>query len=171
MRTRAPKPVKQAPAPVTTPSRSAGAGEDWANINATQAAGQPERNQKALHTLRSELSQETNPDNISALEREIGRSEKLEGNRKDYGKRQDGTRKGKGWLGEYKRADGSISTEISVGVNIDGKEREIPTMVPGLTHQELKYLVEGGRPTDAIVDKAVAHARKRIKSGKSPFAD
>lgn len=87
-----------------------------------------------------------------------------------YGTRADGTQKGRGFLGELKRPDGGVSTEISVGVNIGGKETEIPTLVPTLTRSEIDYLLSGGRPTDAIVDKAVKHAKERMAMGKSPFA-
>lgn len=86
-----------------------------------------------------------------------------------YGLRQDGTKKSKGFLGELKRPDGGISTEISVGVNFDGAEREIPTLVPTLDKKQIEYLLNGGEPTKEIVAKAVEHARKRIKAGKSPF--
>lgn len=61
-------------------------------------------------------------------------------------------------------------TELSVGVNIDGKETLIPTIVPTLTQQEINHLKNGGQPTKAIVDKAVAHARQRMAQGQSPFA-
>ena len=88
-----------------------------------------------------------------------------------YGKRPDGTTKGKGFLGELKRPDGGISTEISVGVEIDGKEVEIPTLVPTLSKEEIDYLLEDGKPTKEIVDKAVAHAKSRMQKGQSPFAD
>jgi hypothetical protein len=87
-----------------------------------------------------------------------------------YGKRADGTNKGKGFLGELKRPDGDVSTEISVGVNIGGKEMEIPTLVPTLTKQEINHLLAGGDPTEAIIQKAVGHAKTRIAQGKSPFA-
>lgn len=87
-----------------------------------------------------------------------------------YGTRADGTQKGRGFLGELKRPDGGVSTEISVGVNIGGKETEIPTLVPTLTRSEIDYLLSGGRPTEAIVDKAVKHAKERMAMGKSPFA-
>lgn len=89
----------------------------------------------------------------------------------DYGNRSDGTKKGRGFLGELKRPDGNISTEISIGVNIGGREMEIPTLVPGLTQQEQDSLLKGERPSEAIVKKAVAHAKERIKSGKNVFAD
>ncbi len=86
------------------------------------------------------------------------------------GKRADGTLKGDGYFGSLPAHGGMHSSEISVGVEIDGKEIEIPTMVPTLTKKELDLLLRGERPTDQIVDKAVEYARKRIKDGKSPFA-
>ena len=88
-----------------------------------------------------------------------------------YGKRPDGTPKGRGFLGELKRPDGKVSTEISVGVNIGGKEMDIPTLVPTLTKAEVSSLLKGDRPSDAIVQKAVDHAKQRIAQGKSVFAD
>ena len=88
-----------------------------------------------------------------------------------YGLRADGTIKGPGFLGALKRPDGKVSTELSIGVNIGGKEVEIPVLVPTLTEDEINYLLKGGRPTKEIVNKAVAHARKRIEEGKSPFLE
>ncbi|MFA6717450.1 MAG: hypothetical protein WCS15_00015 [Prevotella sp.] len=87
-----------------------------------------------------------------------------------YGTRADGTQKGKGYFGELKRPDGKISTELSIGVNFDGKEVEIPSLVPTLTQEEIKYLLNGGKPTEAIIQKAVDHAKKRMANGRSPFA-
>lgn len=87
-----------------------------------------------------------------------------------FGLRQDGTPKGTGFLGILKRPDGNISTEISIGVNFDGKETEIPTLVPTLTQQEIDYLLSGARPTDIIIRKAIDHARQRMGQGLSPFA-
>jgi len=97
-----------------------------------------------------------------------------------YSNRPDGTKKGNGWLGPIKRPDGSVSTEISVGVDVNGKYMDIPTMVPGLTKEELDYLINTpvddpnylrGPLSDKIIDKAVAHAEKMIAQGKSPFAE
>lgn len=88
----------------------------------------------------------------------------------NFGNRTDGTAKGMGYFGALKRPDGDISTELSVGVNIDGKEMEIPLLVPGLTKAEIQHLLEDGEPTDAIVGKAVFHAQKRLAAGLSPFA-
>ncbi len=73
--------------------------------------------------------------------------------------------KGKGYFGLMKSKDG-MSTEISS----DNGEFSYPLMVPTLTRSELNLLLEGKEPTDAIYDKAEAHARKRIEEGKSPFA-
>lgn len=86
-----------------------------------------------------------------------------------YGQRADGSYKGPGFLGPLKRPDGDVSTELSVGVNFDGQEREVPLLVPTLSQAEIDHLLRDGQPTDAMVDKAVAHARQRIKEGKSPF--
>lgn len=95
-----------------------------------------------------------------------------------YGFRPDGTPKGQGFLGPMKRPDGTTSTEISVGVNLGGKEMDIPLMVPGLSKSELTTLL--ALPLDdnfnknlpkSILDKAVAHARQRMAEGKSVFAE
>lgn len=85
------------------------------------------------------------------------------------GLRADGTEKGRGFLGELKRPDGQVSTELSIGVNIDGQEMEIPTLIPTLSKNEVSYLLSGKEPTEQIVKKAVAHVRKRLAQGKSPF--
>lgn len=87
-----------------------------------------------------------------------------------FGNRVDGTAKGMGYFGALKRPDGDISTELSVGVNINGKEMEIPLLVPGLTQKEIKHLLDDGEPTDSIIGKAVFHAQKRLAAGLSPFA-
>jgi len=84
--------------------------------------------------------------------------------------RSDGTPKGKGFLGELKRPDGKISTELSIGVEFDGNETEIPALVPTLTSQEVNHLTNGGKVTPDITRKAVDHAKQRMRSGKSPFA-
>lgn len=96
-----------------------------------------------------------------------------------YGKRPDGTDKGRGWMGEIKRPDGNVMTEISIGVGINGKEVDIPLIVPTLTKKEINWL-KNNDPEDktfmdkmpkGIIEKAVDHASQRIKEGKSPFAD
>ena len=89
-----------------------------------------------------------------------------------YGKREDGTEKGNGFLGPLPMTDGSkrIASEISVGVQINGKETLIPTLTPNQSKKEVDHLLAGGRPTKGIIDKAVEHAKQRIAQGKSPFA-
>lgn len=97
----------------------------------------------------------------------------------DWGNRPDGTKKGNGWLGVLQRPDGGVSTEISTGVEWDGQEHEIPLIVPGLDKKELDYLLTTDIHSKdfydnmprSIMDKAVAHAKKRIGEGKSPYAD
>ena len=92
--------------------------------------------------------------------------------------RADGSQKGTGWLGVLKRPDGRISSEISIGVNLDGKETEIPTIVPTLNKEELDYLLatDPKNPEllntplgQSIKEKAIAHAQEQMKQGKSPF--
>ena len=87
--------------------------------------------------------------------------------------RPDGTTKGPGFLGRIQNNDGSYSTELTVGVNIDGKEVNIPTLVPTLSKEELQFLQAGGDPRQnkAIMDKAIAHARQRMAQGQSPYVD
>lgn len=101
----------------------------------------------------------------------------------DFGKRPDGTQKGNGFQGVLKRPDGGVSTEISVGVQLEakgGKETDIPTILPDTKGKELKYLL--GTPIEelftkdpalweAIMQKAVDHANKRVREGKSVFAE
>lgn len=91
--------------------------------------------------------------------------------------RPDGSMKGQGWLGALKRPSGGVSSEISIGVQIAGKEIDIPTLVPALTKSEIEFLLTHGdngekyKVPDSIVKKAVEHAKKRIASGQSPFKD
>ncbi len=99
---------------------------------------------------------------------------------RDWGQRVDGSAKGDGWLGPRTRPDGNVSTEISAGVEINGKEQEIPLMVPGLNKTEMDYLMTQDPDQEknpdffknmpaGLLDKATAFAEKRIAEGKSPF--
>ena len=76
--------------------------------------------------------------------------------------------KGYGWLGPVARPDGGVSSELSIDVNLDGKNFSIPSMVPALSDQQIQLLLSGGM-NSGIVDKAVAHALPLIRSGQSPF--
>lgn len=87
-----------------------------------------------------------------------------------YGARTDGSPKGTGFFGELPRPDGNVSTELAVGVNFDDQEMEIPLLVPSLTRAEIDHLLQDGKPTDAIMGKAVLHARQRLAQKLSPFA-
>tara|TARA_R110000868_G_scaffold139002_3_gene353629 strand:- start:4600 stop:4923 length:324 start_codon:yes stop_codon:yes gene_type:complete len=96
----------------------------------------------------------------------------------DYGKRPDGQEKGNGFFGKLKRPDGDVSTEISFGVGIEGKETLIPLIVPSLTKSELSYLLKSDVKSKtffenmpkSIINKAVDHAVSRMSASKSPFA-
>lgn len=88
-----------------------------------------------------------------------------------YGKRPDGTAKGKGWLGEMKRPDGGVSTELSVQFDDVLGGKPIPLLVPTLTPAEIEHLLSGKPATPGIHDKAIQHAIDRNKNGLSPFKD
>lgn len=91
--------------------------------------------------------------------------------------RVDGTQKSDiGFLGPVtNNVTGGTMTELSMGVEIEGKEVLVPLMVPTLTKEEIDFLanndVEGNVSIvpQSIKDKAIAHARKRMSENKSPF--
>jgi len=97
----------------------------------------------------------------------------------DYSKnnlRASGEPKGQGWLGPIKLPGGGVASEYTIGVEFDGQETEIPTLVPTLTEAEVERMrtdiIPNKKPVPkTIKDKAVAHARQRMKQGKSPFVD
>lgn len=97
-------------------------------------------------------------------------TDSMSGKKKSLGIREDGTEKSTGFFGKIKRPDGDVSTELSIGVQIDGKEVLIPSLVPTLTKGEVNQLMTSkGLPPKNIVRKATAHAVKRLKDGRSPF--
>ena len=98
----------------------------------------------------------------------------------DFGQRADGTQKGQGFFGElpitFPDGRSGVATEFSIGVEFDGKETQIPTLVPTLTQEELDLMtndiIPNSKPIpDAIANKAIEHAKKRITAGKSPFQE
>jgi len=91
------------------------------------------------------------------------------GLKSNLGRRIDGSLKGPGFLGVLTRPDGGISTELSIGVGIGGKETLIPSLVPTLTQSEINLLLKGNKPTKQIINKATEHAMTRIKQGLNPF--
>jgi len=93
-----------------------------------------------------------------------------------YGLREDGSPKGKGYLGLIPTGNGDeVMSEKSISVGLDGKEVLIPLIVPTLDKKEVDILKNHKGPVNKlpqkIIDKAVRHAQERMKSGKSPFYD
>jgi hypothetical protein len=95
--------------------------------------------------------------------------------------RADGSLKGKGFLGVMSRIDNpkKVSSEISIGVDWGSGEKQIPTIVPTLDNNEIKYLLS--TPEDKIFtsnpelgrkieQKAVRFAREREQKGLPFFA-
>lgn len=115
-------------------------------------------------------------DRVSGIQSKIRETKKqmsdLEKSSK-YGLRADGTPKGSGYFGELKMKDksGDVATELSVGIEIDGRETQIPLLVPTLTEREKDYLLQGNKATEQILSKAVEHAYSRLDKGLSPFAE
>lgn len=94
----------------------------------------------------------------------------------DFGLRANGTQKGQGFFGKLELPDGGFATEFSIGVQFDGKETQIPTLVPTLTKGELSLMVNDIIPNRkqvprSIIQKAVNHAKLRISQGQSPFKE
>ena len=89
-----------------------------------------------------------------------------------YGKRPDGTPKGKGYFGEipHPTERGVFSTELTIGVELSGKDYNIPLLVPTLTKAEIDAVMVG-KENETIIKKAVEHAKTRMSQGKSPYAD
>ncbi len=91
--------------------------------------------------------------------------------------RADGSKKSaRGYLGPVENlVQGGTMTEVSIGVEINGEEMQVPAMVPTLTQEEIDTLanmqLEGNAKEipQSIKDKAIAHAEKRLAAGKSVF--
>jgi hypothetical protein len=88
-----------------------------------------------------------------------------------YGYRADGSPKGKGYFGPLLRADGKTITELSIGVEFDGVETEIPLLVPTFTREEILIAQAGLKPTQAMIDKAIEFAKQRMANGRSVWAE
>lgn len=88
-----------------------------------------------------------------------------------YGNRPDGTPKGAGYFGEIPSPvrPGEFSTELTIGVNLGGKETDIPLITPNLSRSEIEMVMRG-KESKEIINKAVEHAKARMKQGKSPYA-
>ena len=96
--------------------------------------------------------------------------------------RPDGTKKDIGFrgvleLGGKLAGTNSFSTEYSVqsdAVKVDGKRIDFPTLVTTLTQEEEDLMVNDIIPNrkpipETIMQKAIKHAKKRLKEGKSVF--
>lgn len=93
--------------------------------------------------------------------------------------RSDGSPKGTGYFGEIEMEGGMKLSEVSVNTEIDGYgEMEVPSVVPTLTKEELQWLADGNNVAKkfredrhpiavSIIRKASAHAKKRLRAGKS----
>ena len=91
-----------------------------------------------------------------------------------FGMRHDGSApKSLGFFGPQPVGNGDMATEYSIGVDLNGKRQEIPTLVPTLTLEEFMATLNaaGGRGElpDGVVKKAVDHARFRTLMGQPPF--
>lgn len=91
---------------------------------------------------------------------------------KTYGTRPDGSPKGAGYFGEitHPAKPGTEFTEWTVGVTVDGKDMDIPLIVPTLSRKELQAVLQG-KETRAIIRKAVDHALSRMKQGRPVYAE
>jgi len=97
----------------------------------------------------------------------------------DYGKRPDRSNKGKGYMGEIKRADGSVMTEVTTRMNVDGKDMDFPLITKYSTKEDIEYMKKADvkskdfldKAPAGMVDRAIKHAMERKKSGLSVYAD
>ena len=91
--------------------------------------------------------------------------------------RPSGQPKGRGFLGELQLSGGGVATEFSIGTtDVTGAEINIPTLVPTLSKSEIELLVTDIIPNNKpvpkeIAKKAIAHAKKRVREGKSVFLE
>lgn len=99
-----------------------------------------------------------------------------------YGRRPDGTQKGTGYLGELKRPDGGVSTEITAGVTVKGKNMDIPLITPYATKEDLDYLLTAEvdkkknpkffeKMPKGLMTRAIKHANDRMDNGLPVYAD
>lgn len=96
----------------------------------------------------------------------------------DYIKFKQGSPETESAIGEIPSRENILPKESrpddAVSVEINGKETEIPTLVPTLTEKEKALMVNDIIPNkkeipQAIANKAIIHANKQINAGKSPF--
>lgn len=91
----------------------------------------------------------------------------------DYGERPDGSAKGKGYFGELVNKAGDVVTELTVGVNIDGQEVDIPLVHPFMSGEDINKILELGADEPipkALVQGAVDFAIYRKQQGLPMYA-
>lgn len=91
--------------------------------------------------------------------------------------REDQTLKAQGFFGPLQHSSGKMSTELSVA---EGEPTSraythkgdilYPSLVPGMSKQQMETALSGGQYTPEMYDLAYYHARSRLAQGKSPFA-
>ena len=94
----------------------------------------------------------------------------------DMYRRDGSTKSEQGFLGPVKNAvTGKTMTELSIGIEINGQEMEVPAMVPTLTPEEIEILRTNdfeGRAQEipqSIMEKARDHALSRLEQGMNVF--
>lgn len=91
-----------------------------------------------------------------------------------YGNRYGtNTPKSFGYFGELPLSNGGVATEYSIGQNINGKDVEMPSLVPTLNYEEFNAVLNsansGENLPDSVYSKALEHAKQRQMLGMSPF--
>lgn len=94
--------------------------------------------------------------------------------RKDMLRADGSTKSAQGYLGAFPDKYGKMMTEQTIGVEIDGKEVQMPAIVPTTTPDEIELLSSGNvnwqSPRGQLIqDKAVANYRDRVSRGLSPY--
>lgn len=94
----------------------------------------------------------------------------------DWGDRPDGTPKNAGWRGIIPLPNGDVMTEVTIGVEIDGVETDIPLIVPSTTDDDLNIiaslamgLIDVSEIPQEIEDLAITWAEYRISENLSPY--
>lgn len=93
---------------------------------------------------------------------------------KKYGPREDGTSKGPGYFGELSPTkNGRFSTELSASSDLadsNGNTVLYPLIHGDSSREDLQQILSGD-VRQSHYNSAEDHARKRMKEGKSPFAE
>lgn len=90
---------------------------------------------------------------------------------KNYGKRNDGSDKGSGWLGEIKQTNDKFATELTYDYDTPYGRFSMPLIVPTLTENEIESIRMGEQPTEEMHKKAFKHGLNRILQWKSPYSE